>query len=164
MPKCKVCKKHISYSKAWCYGNSEHGYSWKNPEKYPKGFFCSEECADRLNPGMPSHQVGFVSGCMCAIIMAPFNLIGWGIKSLFRLGWWCCKFIIRLGWKCITNKWTWTIITCGMSWVLWRILNALYAPKEKECLIATDAAVENDDNDDGDDGDDEEDDEDDEED
>lgn len=65
------------------------------------------------------------------IFIAPFKLIKWlvivpvlwiGKKTLPPIGRFC--------WAFLKNKWTWNIFTCGFSWVAWKMLDAIYNPKD----------------------------------
>ena len=121
MPKCKVCGKQMPLSKMWCFGKSEHGHDWKDTTTYPKGLYCSPECAHSIDPFLPIHQVGWTAGCFLA-----------NLKSPFTISWWIAKKGCKLAWKLAKNKWVWTIFSCGLSWVAWRMLCAIYEPKTIE--------------------------------
>lgn len=80
--------------------------------------FCSKKCADEwsiANPGKSTKTLGARAtlGCLGAVIKIPVMF---------------CK----LCWKIIKNKWTWTVCSCGLSIVAWKMLNAIYAPKDGE--------------------------------
>jgi len=67
------------------------------------------------------------------LFILPIKLIKW---LVIKPCWWLTKKLVpaicRICWKIAKNKWTWTIFTCGMSWVAWKMLDAIYAPKVKE--------------------------------
>lgn len=55
----------------------------------------------------------------------------------FKAGWWLCKLffkllglIFKIIKPIVKNKWVWTIFSCGLSWVTWKMLNSIYAPKK----------------------------------
>ena len=89
--------------------------------------FCSKGCADawcEAHPGQSPYTAGerAAFGCMLAPIKIPL----WILKQVFKIFWWVGK----LTFKILKSKWTWTIFSCGMAWVAWKMLDAIYSPKE----------------------------------
>lgn len=104
--KCRNCGKPVSSFRAWVAKGSEAGSGW----------FCSPQCVHAVYP-LSDAEGGFNPGT-------------WLICLPFSLSWKLIKFCFRTIGKILKNKWTWTIFTCGMSLLAWKMLNALYAPKE----------------------------------
>jgi len=106
--KCRACGKPVSSFRAWIAKGSEAGSGW----------FCSPECVHKVYP------LSDASG--------GFNPGTWLICLPFSLTWGAIKLCFKLAGKILKNKWTWTIFTCGFSYLAWKMLNALYAPKSGE--------------------------------
>ena len=79
--------------------------------KHSSGRFCSQSCALAAT-GSSETTRGGVLELICFCIYFPVWLLLRGLKLL-------------------KNKWVLTIFSCGMTWALWKMLNAVYGPKAK---------------------------------
>lgn len=123
---CEECHSRF------CIRNSiTHHGGYEQPEDsgLPIGYssrFCSKACKEAWaekhpgqNPDSIDERIG--KGCLKLVFVWPC-----------KLTWLCIKWSCILSWRIMKNKWCWTICSCGMSWVAWKILDKIYAPKDKE--------------------------------
>lgn len=105
--KCSNCGKEVNFLLAYKVSGAS-------------GHYCSEACAMDANSDIFTSRAD-VKICRGGILEL--------IVFCILLPWWIGKLCFKILKPILKNKWTWTIFTCGLSWVAWKMLNALYAPK-----------------------------------
>lgn len=80
--------------------------------KHASGHFCSEACVLAASGSTEFYRGGILE-LICFCFYFPF---------------WLGKIVLKM----LKNKWVLTIFTAGLSWVAWKMLNAVYAPKKAE--------------------------------
>ena len=108
--KCSNCGKEVNFLLAYKVSGAI-------------GHYCSVKCAQDANMDMFTSRSDVDKKISRGGILEL-------IVFCFLLPWWIIKLCWKMAKPIIKNKWTWTIFTCGMSWVVWKMLNALYGPKE----------------------------------
>jgi len=117
---CKGCGASFPKGK----GFHPNGFrSWKDPDA---GAYCSESCYNSHTTEAERKSHASSDKLMYWIFFFPFMLV-WAMRKPIV---WCCKKIGHACWVVMKNKWTWNIFTCGFSWVAWKMLDAIYNPKD----------------------------------
>lgn len=118
--RCEECHQAFYLKKSCRSVNGQDEPLDGTPEgSYHGKRFCSQECAKawcESHPGQSPHTFG--ERLFLNILLSPIKVPLWVCKMLFKI----MKPVLK-------NKWTWTIFTCGLSLVAWKMLNAIYAPK-----------------------------------
>ena len=90
---------------------------------------CGTECSDKYHSSFQKRG-GEYSEYYCKSCWdkkCAQTRKAWG--CLFSAIWWPIKTLGKVVCKLITNKWVWTIFSCGLAWAAWKALDKIYAPK-----------------------------------
>ena len=101
------------YTCTRCGATGTSGFH-KDPNNWREGKYVCDACYNKQAEAQKKAW-----GCL-------FSAIGWLIKALGKV----VKALGKVVCKLITNKWVWTIFSCGLAWVAWKVLDKIYAPKD----------------------------------
>ena len=127
--RCEQCHQSFWY-KTGGRSIQEQPAPWGIPEGQYNARFCSKACAkewEATHPGQSSLDGSQKAalGCLMFALKIP-KLLFKAAKAVFRGLWKVAKFFLRL----VFNKYVLTIFTAGISYFVWKGLNAVYAKKE----------------------------------
>ena len=114
--KCSHCGKKVKFLLAYkAKGAAGH-------------YYCSDKCARDANTDALTSRsaVEVYRGGPLELFIFCFLLPWWFCKLFFKLG----RSFFKIAKPILKNKWVWTIFSCGLTWVTWKTLNSIYAPKK----------------------------------